>query len=115
MNTDISYRMADKKSDKKSEAQEFDEAKFVEETEKGTKITIFSFLLGIAMSVVSRIIWQFVGYPPAFITGVFAIAILVALLRNRFEMKAMDWLSSGGVYVLTWISFWLLLTNPPFI
>jgi len=82
---------------------------------KRHKDSNFSFLLGLAMSVVSRIIWQFVGYPPAFIIGVFAIAILVALLRNRFEMKAMDWLSSGGVYALTWISFWLLLTNPPFI
>jgi len=37
MNTDISDKMADKKSDKKFEVPDFDEARFVEETEKAQR------------------------------------------------------------------------------
>jgi hypothetical protein len=106
--------MAEKKSDE-LEVPEFDERQFVEDTKKGSYLALMSLGFGILMAVVSEAINRLtLQFPLAFIIGLFAIAILIIILRPKYDMKPMDWFSSGGIYVLTWICFWILFTNPPF-
>jgi hypothetical protein len=105
--------MAEKKDDV-LEVPEFDEEQFVRDTRKGSLVSLLSFGFGIIMAAVSRFIRDFASFPPAFIVGLFAIVLLVLFLNRRYEMKAMDWFSAGGIYALTWMCFWILFTNPPF-
>ncbi|MDY6985050.1 MAG: hypothetical protein SVE93_01405 [Candidatus Thermoplasmatota archaeon] len=105
--------MAEKKDDV-LEVPEFDEKQFYNDTKKGTFVALMSFGFGLLMSAVSEVVHYFAGFPPAFIIGLFAIALLMTILKSRYNMKAMDWFSAGGVYMLTWICFWVLFTNPPF-
>ena len=93
---------------------DFDEDAYIRTTGKGVRIATFAFLYGIAMAVVSRMVWGFWGYPPAFIIGLFAIVLQMSYLNKKEEMTPMDWFSSGALYILTWICFWILFTNPPF-
>ena len=109
--------MAEKKTTEK--LPEFNEEKYVNDTIKGAKISILSFLYGIVVAVLSRLVWGTYaspeGYPPAFILGIFAIVPLIAYLKNKQQMKTMDWFSSGALYFLTWMAFWIIFVNPPFI
>jgi len=105
--------MAENKDDV-LEVPEFDEEQFVSDTRKSSFVALASFGSGFIMAIVSRFIRDLIGYEPAFIIGLFAIALPVLFLNRRYEMKAMDWFSAGGVYVLTWICFWVFFTNPPF-
>jgi 4-hydroxybenzoate polyprenyltransferase len=93
---------------------DFDEDRYIKDTGRGLRIATFAFLYGIVIAFVSRVLWGFWGYPPAFIIGLFAIVLQIAYFRRREEMKPMDWFSSGALYVLTWLGFWILFTNPPF-
>jgi hypothetical protein len=93
---------------------DFDEDKYIQDTGRGLRIAAFAFLYGIVIAFISRVLCGFWGYPPAFILGLFAIILQIIYLGRREEMKPMDWFSSGALYVLTWICFWILFTNPPF-
>lgn len=115
--------MAKKKRKKKEEftfqVPDFDEAQFMRKEVVGAKAAVVTLLLAFGVGAASYLLT---------LGGLAYVAPLVAFgalysTRYLFPMMGLDmslfdrrtWLGNGAVFFFSWLAFWVLLLNPPFL
>jgi hypothetical protein len=97
---------------------DFDEKDYMRKEMMNAKVGIITFFYGIPYALVS---WQ-LALANLAIFGFLAIIMGILSLRYVYpyfgvdveEFEKKTWLGNGAVLVLTWLSLWVLLLNPPF-
>ena len=115
--------MAKKKRRKEEEKAifkrpDFDEKDYMRKEMLNAKVGIITFFYALPYAIVS---WQ-LTLANLSIFGFLAVIIGIISLRYVYpyfkidveEFEKKTWLGNGAVLVLTWLSIWVLLLNPPF-
>jgi hypothetical protein len=97
---------------------EFDEREYMKKELVNAKVGVITFFYGLPYAVAS---WQ-LALAGLAIFGLMAVIIGILSLRYVYPLFGFDvegfekktWLGNGAVLVLTWLSIWILLMNPPF-
>lgn len=113
--------MAKKKKKKEEEKYEFklpefDEKEFLEKEIRDAKLTFVTIGYALVMVFVTYFLAQ-IDFKLGFFIAIFGMAFfkkiyeIVGFDTSKFEKK--NWAGSGAIYFFTWLSLWILVSNPP--
>ncbi len=107
--------MAKKKEDEDIELPELDEKTFLKREISKGKGVVVTYLFGIVLGFISAF-FQYIGLLAlSYIAGLafaFLIPYIVKYMGIEIERKSLTY--DIIVYILGWITFWIIAINPPF-
>ena len=113
----------DESEDKPFKLPKFDKEKFIKKEKRNIKTTIFSFILGFIVSLISFGFWALLSGNSmrwylviifGILTGSWLKYFFLRLKIDLTDFTRKNWFTSYMIYFFTWLVILMILVNPPF-